>query len=294
MSIGISPLDILTLLSLAQRTHARWRDAPAKYRAVARRLHALQEPLARLAAHSPSSPASKTPLQPILASTHATLATLAQLLDKHSPLTLWHRLRLSGAALAELEAALDTHVRDLGLCCAAVGLEVLGRVGRGQEEVVRGLGELRGCVERLVEEGKGKEERRTGREEVVGEPRLLEEPRGRRRERGFLLEGGCFRGEEDERCARFERSSRSRLRDGSSRRDEGFEREARRSFSPRRDEWRWDEDDGRWHYPFDGEFVEVRSGRRRSRHSRGREREVEVDECWEVRSVWRGGSGERR
>lgn len=171
---------------------------------------------------------------------------------------------------------------------------VLGELGRGQEEVVRGLGdvlrgqgELRGLVERFVAKG---EERGRRREEEVWQPRLLEERRGRGRERGFLLEEGC-RVEEDER---FDRPSRSRRRDGSSRRDEGFERSARRSFSPRRDEWRRDDDDGRWHYPFGGEFIEVRSGRRRSRHSRGRKREVEVDECWEVRSVWRGGSGERR
>lgn len=66
---------------------------------------------------------SQKNLDDLLSTVHHTLQHLTRMLDKHSGLEFWDRLRPSALEIDDLSAALDHHILDLTCFGSSLGLQ---------------------------------------------------------------------------------------------------------------------------------------------------------------------------
>lgn len=156
MSFGVGLGDIFQALHVAKVTYDAWKDAPERYRAITQRLRSLQSPLQHLATHyqHPDHKARRTSsqrdLDDLLSTIDHTLQHLTRILDKHSGLKFWDRLRLSAHEVNDLSAALDRHILDLTCFSSSLGLQNDREILHSQQNLQRGQREILHLVSQLL------------------------------------------------------------------------------------------------------------------------------------------------
>jgi hypothetical protein len=156
MSFGVGLSDIFQALQVVKVTYDAWKDAPEKYKAISQRLRSLQGPLQHLATHykhpqrKAKKASSQRDLDDILSNIGDTVQRLTRILNKHSGLKFWDRLRLSAHEVDDLSAALDRHILDLTCFSSSLGLQNDREIQHSQQNLQRGQDEILRLVSQLL------------------------------------------------------------------------------------------------------------------------------------------------
>ena len=156
MSFGVGLSDIFQVLQVVKVTYDAWKDAPEKYKAITQRLRSLQGPLQQLATHykhpqrKARKASSQRDLDDILSAIDNTVQHLTRILNKHSGLKFWDRLRLSAHEVNDLSAALDRHILDLTCFSSSLALQNDREIQHSQQNLQRGQDEILRLVSQLL------------------------------------------------------------------------------------------------------------------------------------------------